>query len=386
MKVLAIIAEFNPIHNGHIFLINQAIKKVKPDYIIILMSGNFTQQGNVAIYNKFVRSNLAIQNGADIVIELPTIYANSSAEYFATSSINLLSKLGIVTNIFFGVEDTNISILKSIVNKIIKSQDIINEKIKKNLKSGISYASARSNALKNILDEKEINIISKPNNILAIEYLKALKKFKSKIKPNSINILEGIKATNIRKDIELNNFEALKNKVPENTFKIVQNTKANFNDELFYMLKYKILVSNLNKIKNIYEVNEGLENKIIRSCYYSNTYEEMIKNIKSKRYVESKIKRIMINILLNIDKDLFENLFKNNITYAHVLSISKKGKKLLSEISKKSKIDVITSLSQERIKNLDINIQNMLSIDILASNIYSIIEKTDSNKDFTNKL
>lgn len=347
------------------------------------MSGNFTQQGNIAIFNKYKRAKNAIVNGADLVIEFPAIYSTSSAEYFSYSAINILDKLGIVTDIAFGSENTNINELKYISNTIIKNETAIYEKIRSNLKTGISFASARYWALEELLiDDKYVNIISKPNNILAIEYIKALKKLKSKIKPYTINRIDQISATNIRKKIQNNDYKGIEKIVPIVTYDEIKKDEAIFNDRLFEILKYKIITTNVEALKNINEVTEGLENKILRSAYLSNNYEEFIKNIKSKRYVESKIKRISINILLDIDKDLFKNSINNNISYANVLAISKKSKTLLSELSKKSKIPILISLSDEKISKLDKDVQILLRKDILAENIYSIISKSNSNRDF----
>ena len=391
MKILGIVTELNPLHNGHIYQIEQAKKKTKCDFVILLMSGNFTQSGNIAILDKFTRAKLAIQNGADIVIELPTIYANSSAQFFSSSAINILNSLKIIDYITFGNENTNISELKHIANTIIKNEDAIWQDIKVHLKNGDGFAKARQNALTNFLEENYIDILSKPNNILAIEYIKALKKLKSKIKIVSIPRTNDISATKIRNSILNKNqeFHKILNDIPQNEIKYLENISKfyeDYNDKIFELLKYKLLNMNIEDIKNINEVTEGLENRILKSAYFSTNYNEFLENLKSKRYTNSKLKRIVNNILLNIDKDTFNYSINNKIAYAHVLSISDNGKKLLSKLSKESKIDVLTSLSDTKLKSITPDISKMIKIDVLASNIYNIISKQKSNMDYTNKL
>lgn len=389
MKVLGITAEFNPLHNGHIFQIQKAKSKCKADFVIVLMSGNFTQQGNMAVINKYRRAKIAVLNGADIVIELPTIYANSSAEYFAHAAIYLFDKLNIVDYITFGNEKTNISQLKHIANTIIKNENLIWQKIKINLKTGISFPKARETALYDFLEPRYIDILNKPNNILGIEYIKAIKNIKSKIKLITFPRKEGISATEIRNQITNNNIASISNLIPQNEYNILEkygNNYKNINDKLFQIVKYKLITTSLNDLKNINEIAEGLENRLLKSAYLSTNYNDFIKNVKSKRYTESKLKRILINILLNIDKKTFEDAFNQNITYAHILAISKSAKKIIGKLSKASKINIITSVSDLKAKELDQNVQKLLNIDILASNIYSILNGETSNSDYTNRL
>lgn len=400
LKVLGIVAEYNPFHNGHKYHLEEAKKITNSDYVIAIMSGSFTELGNIAIYDKFTRAKLAIENGVDMVIELPTIYANSSAEYFSSAAINLLDKLGIVDSVCFGAETDNIQDLNTIADIFINNEDTIWEKIRENLKTGISMAKSRQIALEGYLDKNLRNIISKPNNILGIEYLKALKKIQSNIAPyiierNSVNH-NAIDTTNnsiyasatyIRKEIQDGNVENIKNYVPENTYNIISSNKPTYNEDMFSLLRYKINSMDVNELKNIFEVTEGLENKIIKANNISTSYEELVKNIKSKRYVESKIRRILVNILLDITKDLYTHNISYNNLYAHVLAISDNGSNILSNISRTSSIPVITSISEAKLSSLvDKDIESLLKLDILASNVYSLVNNENLNKDYMNKL
>lgn len=385
MSIVGIIAEFNPMHSGHKYLIEKAKELTGCDTALCIMSGNFTQAGNVAIKDKFVRANIAIENGFDIVIELPTIYATSSAEYFSKGAIEILNSLPI-DYICFGSETGDTDVLYLIAQKLVKNNDLIWETITEALKSGISFAQAREYAISKILSKEEIEISTKSNNILAIEYLKNLIKLNSKIKPIAIKRDEtAISATSIRNSIkEKSNIKEIEKSIL-NTSIILDSPVIN--DNTFNFIKYAVLSLNKEKIKDIAEVTEGLENKIYDELNNSLSYEEFIKAIKSKRYQLSKIKRILNNILLNITKDEFIKLQNSNKYYAHVLAINPNRKKeILSFITKNSSILVITSINDKIIKDLDELSQSSLLLDIKASNIYSIFSKNTINKDYTNKI
>lgn len=400
MKILGIIAEYNPFHNGHLYHIQKSKEITNSDYVIVIMSGDFTQQGNIAIFDKFKRAKLATKNGADLVIELPTIYANSSSQYFAKGAISLLNSLNIVDYISFGSESSNIDTLLNISKIILNNEKEIWEDISNNLKSGISFAQAREQSIAKYLSVNEISKLSKPNNILGIDYLTNLLKLSSNIKPYTIkrnssefndkNINETgnfASATSIRELLYNNgNMALLKNIVPIETLDMINSTPTIFNDKLFDILKYKIITSKKEKLANINEVTEGLENRIIDSISTSSSYNELLNNIKCKRYQMSKIKRMLNNIILDISKLDFENISNSNQMYAHVLSTSKRGKILLSEISKKSNIPLITSINENVLNNLSDIQRKMLEKDILSSNIYSILTNEPINKDYTNRL
>lgn len=398
MKILGIIAEYNPFHNGHIYHIKKSKELTGADYVIAIMSGNFTEQGNIAIYDKFKRAKIATYNGIDLILELPTIYANSSSEFFASGAISLLNSLNIVDYICFGSECGDIDTLKNISNLITKNKDEIWKDITQNLKQGISFAKAREQSITKYLNNTEIVEFSKPNNILAIEYLNSLSRLNSKIRPYTIcrnssdfNELKintkgsFTSATSIRNAI-YNNLTDLEGVIPDNMLKIVKNTPPTFNDKLFDIIKYKIVTSNKDYLSNISEITEGLENRLIYAVSISNTYDEFINNIKSKRYQMSKIKRMLNNIILDITKKDFETIKNSNESFAHVLAISEHGKKLLSKISKNSSIPLITSINDDTLKQLSCTQQKMLNLDILSSNIYSIITNDSINKDYTNRL
>lgn len=401
MKVAGIIAEFNPFHNGHKYLIQEAKKKANADFIVVLMSGSFTQNGNVAIYDKFKRAKAAIENGVDLVIELPTFYSISSGEYFATGAIDLLNKLNIIDYVFFGSESGDINDISDIAKIELINKEQILKLTKEEMKKGITYAKAHENALKSYLTPPQIKELQKPNNILAIEYLKALKKTNSKIIPytvkrkgNSISDTNIEKeenftsATSIRQYIMLKkDLKILEKYVPDDMYEIMLTQKPLLNDDIYNIIKFSIL-NNMKNIQNLQSINgitEGIENKIISALSISKSYDEFIHNIKSKRYTLSSIKRMILNILLNITKIDFNKLYLN-INYAHILSMSSNGKTLLSSLSNVSNINLLTKISPKVLNLLNETDKQSLDIDIFASNILSILLNENINKDYTNKL
>lgn len=394
MKVLGIIAEYNPMHTGHIYHISKAKEITGCDTVIVIMSGSFTQQGNIAIINKFERAKQAIQNGVDLVIEIPSAFASSDAGNFAYKSVSILNDLN-VDAICFGAETDNIERLKLISETLIyKDKEIWNE-IKNELKKGISFAKARNNSLNKFLNEDDINIILSPNNILALEYLKTLKVLNSNIIPFAIHrksnfnshILENCytSSTSIRKALENKcNLNDIQKYIPENVSKYLKNNKIIFNNDFFEILKYKIISMNENDLKEINGVSEGIENKLKKEICNSYSYDEFLFKIKSKRYELSRIKRILVNILLNISKEDFNLLKENNSNYAHILAFNHDKKDLLSHISNTSNIPVISSLNNKTLSYLNKYQKLSLDTDIYASNIYSMLINQKINKDYTN--
>lgn len=397
MKTVGIIAEFNPFHNGHKYLIEKAKEETNADRVIVIMSGNFTQQGNIAIIDKFKRAEIATNYGVDLVIELPTIYAISSAETFAKGAIDILDKLNIVDYLAFGTEAASLNTLQNIASKILDNENLLSEKIKENLKSGITYALARDKALKEILTTSEYAEISSPNNILAIEYLKELLKIKSNIVPVAIKRANAnhndtsiytnsffASATSLRNHLENmeNSVLDIENYVPNLTYQALLDNKLVFNNDMYTLLRYIIAVADNKKLSSIYEISEGLENKIKESAKVSLSYFELLNSVKSKRYTLSRIKRIFIHILLELTSDLFCEL--NGVYYARVLKITDKN--LLSELSIKSTIPVISNINEKVLKSLDVKTYESLMLDFKADNIYSIIANDSLNKDRTNKI
>ncbi len=406
-NVLGIVAEYNPFHNGHLYHLEKSKRDTNSEYSIAVISGNFTQRGSTSLVDKWEKAQMAIANGVDLVIELPTLYATSSAENFADGAIKLLDSLKIVDHVSFGAETPNLSALDHLAEILYYEPKEYKALLSIELGKGLSFPKARENALMMYLnDQKNIrNILNSPNNILAIEYLKALKKYKSRINPyiigrfesdyNSTKITGNIaSSTAIRNMLKNNAFNILPKLMPQSSCAILaKNLKTGhaipdisvFEREIIYNLRKMTI----NEIKELPDVSEGLEFAIKEAASSCNTIVEFLNIIKSKRYTTTRLQRILVYALLGITKKDIE-VSRKTIPYVRVLGFNQNGKHLLSEISKANpKLQIITSVkkfidSNNKNRNLDI----LLSKDIWATNVYTIGYNNDSwgNLDFTHKL
>ena len=403
-KILGIISEYNPFHLGHLYHLQKSQEIVNPDYTIAIMSGNFIERGDTAIVDKWARAEMALNNGIDLVVELPLVYSISSAENFAMGSVKILDSLNMDTTLSFGSECGDISILSNIAQVLAKEPSEYLSILNHELALGISFPKAREHAVLMYLNDirKYANVLSESNNILGIEYLKAIQKQKAKIKTvtikrigskyNSTHLEDSFpSATAIRQAI-LNN-ENIEKYMPEISYKILKN-KISKNEfvkgiSIFEQaILYRLRTMSIEDILNLPDVSEGLENKIKKASNSCNNLANLTGLVKSKRYTMTRINRILLYALLNITKKDIEESYKVS-PYLRILGVNQKGKELLSKISKSNKkIDIITSPK----KFFDITknklLKNMLEKDMIASNIYTLGYTKDSkaNLDFTNKL
>lgn len=397
-KRIGIIAEYNPFHNGHLYQIQKAKELTGADTVIAVMSGNFTQRGDTSLINKFEKAKIALQNEVDMVIELPTIYSISSAENFALGGIKILNEIGNIDYLVFGIEEENLEKLQAIADVLVNEDDEFKRNIKEELDKGNSYPKAREIALKKVLSSENVkNIMQKPNNILAIEYLKALKITNSKIKPiaikrkntmhNDENINENYASgTYIRKLFIENNFNEIKKVVPKYTYERLlelknQGTYVSSINDFSDIVIYKIRTMTKEEISKIADVNEGLENSIKLASTTCKIIDEIIEKVSTKRYTKTRISRILTYILLDITKSDMEQS-KNNNPYVRVLGINKKCEEILSTINDSK---LITSLKKFEENNGE---NQLLNIDKKATEIYTIKyqKSVQANLDYTSKF
>ena len=405
-RVLGIIAEYNPFHNGHMYHLEKAKEQSGAQYSICVMSGNFVQRGNTSILNKWKKAEMALKNGIDLVIELPTIYSVASAESFSLGAIKLLDSLKIVDAISFGAETDDFAALNNISNIAFEEPKKYKDLLNKELKKGISFPQARENALMLYLDNNKryANILNSPNNILAIEYLKSLKKIKSTIQPIPIKrekvyynentiVDEFASATAIRNLLKNNQFSEIRKVVPKDTYEILSKESELENIVLDLSAYEKQIIYNLRKmsaeeIAQLPDVNEGLEHSIKNAASFSNNIKDFINIVKTKRYTQTRIQRILICALLGITKrDVI--MGKRAIPYIRVLGFNEKGKELISRISKANpKAQVITSVKKFEKQNNNKTYKRLLDIDIFSTNIYTMACKNDSiaNLDYTKNM
>lgn len=387
-KVLGIVAEYNPFHNGHLYHLNESKKQSDADYSVCVMSGNFTQRGDTAIIDKWSRTEMALKNGIDLVIELPVVYSISSAENFAYGSMSVLDKLGIVDTVSFGSEVGDLTILDSIAEILCTEPKEYVSLLNHELSRGISFPKAREKALLMYLNDirKYANVLSNPNNILGIEYLKALRNLKSNLTPmtikrkdsdyNSTAIKEGFaSSTAIRKIITKPS--SLSKVVPEETFSIIDNKikhgqivngLSTFEKEILYKLR----IMPIEWIADLPDVSEGLEHAIKNAANSCNNVADLVSLVKSKRYTQTRIQRILLYALLDITKQDMENS-KKGVPYIRVLGMTENGKQLLSSIvTRNKKLNIITSPKKFMDHSNNKISKSLFAKDMLATNIYTL--------------
>lgn len=405
-KVLGIVAEYNPFHNGHLFHLEESKKITGATYTIAVMSGNFTQRGSTSLIDKWSKAKSAIENGIDLVIELPVLYSISSAENFAEGAIKILNSLGVVDYISFGAETSNIDILDKVADVLYREPKEFKSILSHELEKGNSFPKARENALLMYLNDIKTysNVLSSPNNILGIEYLKALKKYKSSIIPicvhryeaeyNDISYTGNIaSSTAIRNIVKNNGLNILANLMPPYSYSsLIDSIKVGhvvpdisvFERELIYNLRKMSLAD----IANLPDVNEGLENAIKNAANSCNSIVEFLNIIKSKRYTNTRIQRVLLYSLLGISKKDMQISKKIN-PYIRVLGFNERGKFIVSEVTKANpSLPIITSVKKFVDTNRNKNLNILLEKDIWATNVYTIGYEYDSwnNLDFTHKL
>lgn len=362
------------------------------------------KDGNTAILDKWSRTELALKSGIDLVIELPLVYSISSAENFAEGAIKILNSLKMNTTLSFGSECGDLETLKNIAEVLLYEPDEYKTLLEHALSKGVSFPKARENALLMYLNNvrKYANVLNGSNNILGIEYLKALGKLKSSIEPititrlnadyNSTDLTGNIaSATAIREGL-LENKDII-NFLPKYSYNLLSQKISKGQTVLSFnafekIILYKLRLMTVEQIANLPTVSEGLEHKIKKAADSSISLEELIDKIKSKRYTLTRINRILLYVLLDIKKKDIEDSYKA-IPYIRVLGVNKKGKELISKLAKNNKkLQIITSPKKFLQKNNNKILKNMLEKDMLASNIYTLGYSSNSkaNLDYTSKL
>ncbi len=402
MKITAIIAEYNPFHNGHLYQINTVKEQLGADFVIVIMSGDFMQRGIPAIMDKYARCEMALSCGADLVFELPSYFAIGSAEYFAKGAVSLIDKLGMVDFVHFGSECGDISVLEKCAHIIADESDEYKSALNKYLKSGNSYPASRELAVRELFYKDDTvntdDIFSSPNNILGLEYIKALIQRKSNVKPvtlsrkgegySSENIGVGIdrfvSANAIRTALENGSTDLgdLKGHMPQKSFEILNRYASGDNcflylDDFSQVLLYKLLQVGKDKgsFADFYDVGEQLSNTIYNNMMGFTTFDEFVLECKSKNLTYSRICRSLMHILLDMMQDEADILKENDYSqYARLLGFNANGQTLLKAIKANSSIPIITK-PVNALKQLDKLGVMSLSKDIYVSNIYESIKQ-----------
>lgn len=352
MKVAAIVAEYNPFHNGHKFHIEET-RKQGATHVVAVMSPNFVQRGDVALFEKRVRTLVALKNGVDLVVELPSPYALSNAENFARGAISIIKAMGCVDVLSFGSECADVTLLDKAVEAVTSgSCDVL---IKKYLDEGNSFVKARSLAIEAVFGKTVSDVVSNPNDTLAVEYMKNLVNSDIKICPikrigvkhddASVNG-EFASASYIRKLLLTQSNIIPQNFLPCNALKdykreiYEKNAIFDIND-LFKIITFKLRTMTVEEISALPDVSEGIDNKIKKAVAGSNNLEELLANIKSKRYTMSRIRRIICCALNDITTDISAM----SPPYIRVLGFNNRGTELLSKMKNTALLPISTSLA-----------------------------------------
>ncbi len=405
MDTVGIIAEFNPFHKGHEYLLSEAKKKTGAKYVIVVMSGSFVQRGEAALFDKWTRAKCALLNGADMVLELPVLFSAANAETFAKGSIRVLENTGMVDSLCFGSESGDLASLQEAAKCMVHETKEFQHLLKSYLSQGISYPAARAKAVETVSHINK-DILSQPNHILALEYLKALEQFGSTLRPYTVKrqgsgfhnptlATKFASATAIRKAI-------LENKVKEASLYIPENTVDLLTKELSLgtgpvtlsgltdILHYKLRTISQEHLHEMEEVTEGLENRILRSVEQCYALDDLIDFIKSKRYTRTKIQRILVHILLDIRKENVSHfLQKIHLPYIRVLGFRKDSAEILGELTKRAKCPVLTNLKKAA-EQLDKEGMELLSLEKTATDLYTLASPNPlyraPNRDFTTPM
>lgn len=357
---VAVVSEFNPFHNGHKYLVQKA-KSLTNEPVIAVMSGSFTQRGEVAVTDKFSRAKTALENGVDLVLELPCVYAVANAQRFAFCGVHIAKSFDCVNYLAFGCENDNIEVLKSASLALENPQ--VRKVLNAEMKNGSYYPRAVEKAVRAVFGDETADILTTPNNILAVEYLRNLKDCNIRPLPvmrkgtahDSDDACGGFASASFVRSL-LRRGEDAENYLPAFTNEIT------YPENLERALLYKLRMMSARDFRKLPDVNEGLENRIIDAVHDYNSVEEITTAVKTKRYTHARLRRIMTCALL----DITEVHQRTPVDYVRVLGFTKTGAALL----KNCRLDVVTSTSKALKKGS--NIKKLLEKDILSTDIAAL--------------
>lgn len=396
IQTVGIIAEYNPFHKGHLYQIEEIKRQTGAKNIVVVMSGNFLQRGTPAFIEKSLRTKMALSCGVSLVFELPVSYATASAEYFALGGISLLHRLGFIDAVCFGSECGNISALSAIADILLNEPRELSSLLQKYLTLGMTYPQARTLAIKELFPDlltQYPDLLTTPNNILGIEYLKALKRLNSPMMPLTIKRTDGgyhsteeksglLSATGIRK--ELDHWEEhpidplpCKDTLPTSVYRLLEKARNQFplceND--FSSLMYYRLRTLAEDDFSIFDMTPELYHRIRQELPNYTTLSDFILRLKTKQYTHSRISRVLCHLLLHIKKP-------DNIYYARLLGFHKESSPLLRQVTD---LPIITKTADARNRLQDFYAEtntfqyawSQFETDVLASDIYrhTLLEK-----------
>lgn len=385
MKICACVAEYNPLHLGHLKHIDYMKSVLQAEKLVVIMSGDFTQRGEPAVMNKYKRARQAIIAGADVVIELPAVFATGNAETFARGAINLLCDLNVADAICFGAETADKDKFVKLATAMNDESKEFKKALKANLADGVSLAKAKFNALKasgaSDLDE---SLISSPNNILGLEYVKALLKRESSLEiyplkregadHNDVTFKKGVtSATSIRSVIRAAQFKRLKKSLPPFVYGELNDYPFAFDK----LIMASVLSASPEKLAEIADCTEGLENRIKALSKDNRTVDALVEKVSTKRYPSTRVRRILLANFLGIKADFVKECLNSKL-YAKLLAVNSDSKDVISTLSAKSVIPVLTRKSDcDALKK---TAAECFKIDALANDLYNLATDENNNE------
>ena len=387
-----IVAEFNPFHNGHKYLVD-SLKQNENDTVTAVMSGNFVQRGEPAVLDVNLRTKIALMSGVDLVLSLPFPYCSATAEKFALSGVTVLDSLNCLDSLGFGSESNDKETLLECA-KNLRTLDF-NLLVSKLVESGVSFPTAREQAVKELFGEKEAELLQKSNDILGVEYAKALLELNSSLDITTVKRTgashdskegtENIRSASLIRTF-IDDLDEVKNFVPVESFEVLK--EATENKKIIDYSKYelsllfKLRTMSVEDLSKLPDVTEGLEYRIFEAVRNSTSYYELLEKIKTKRYTLSRIRRILLFAYLGVTKELLET----PVPYIRVLGFNEKGAKLLKECKEKTKLPIVTR--PKDLKNLDENGKKIFNLECKARDLYSLCLQSPDicGKEMTEKI
>lgn len=386
MKNCACIAEYNPLHNGHLKLISHIKDTLKAQTLTVILSGDFCERGENAVMDKYTRAKHAICAGADIVIELPAVFAAANAEIFATGAMKIVKSLGYVDTLCFGVESGDAETYKKAAAAMLNETKEFKQVLKRELETGVSLAKAKFNAVKAInLPELDESLVSSPNNILALEYAKAAIKLDMNIElspflrennHNDETLKKGVtSAQSIRLQLAAGNKKKLKKLVP----KYVYDDLPEYPPDFRVPVVAALMTATAKELAEITDCTEGLENRIKALLKDNPDYDSLLEKVTTKRYTKARVRRIFLANFLRISEDFVFKCLKSDL-YIKVLAV-RENSPLLSEIKNRAKVPLLTRKSDYRA--LEKTALDCFLKDALANDLYNLVSRGKQNEYFT---
>ncbi|TFE03593.1 nucleotidyltransferase [Jeotgalibacillus sp. R-1-5s-1] len=376
MNPVGIVVEYNPFHNGHLFHASESLKKSEGDLLIAVMSGSFLQRGEPAIVPKHLRAEMALSSGVDLVFELPYAFATQHASIFAEGAIRLLKHAG-CNNVCFGSEDGNIRSFTDLLQLEQTNNKDLNLKIKELMKEGYSYPAAAAESYNQLTESSSMDL-SRPNNMLGYQYIKAIHEFAPDIQPLTIERTQSdyhdpdlhaskiSSATSIRKQIFSGSIHSIEEHVPPSTFSLLKQFVNNGGELMNWaaywpVLQHRLLTASAEELQQLYEMEEGIEHRLMHAAIEAESFSDFMEKVKTKRYTWTRIQRILTHLITNTSKE--EMRSQRDPSYLRLLGMTEKGREHLRSLKKTCEIPIIANVNQ--------SIAPMLSTDLKASRAYA---------------